>query len=524
MHPFKLEKLFKILTFALGGLLWMILNGNTAQAQNIAEDNEKITLERAEELVKDQRNPNVRKLLRQVIVRHKGSVLYCDSAYLHEDKNIVDAFGNARLISEDGTQLSSDSMFYNGETRIARARGDVLLVDQDMRLNTQALDYNMDEGVAYYYAGGKIVDSEKTLESQAGSYDTNSKIFYFREDVELILRSDGRKVRTDDLKYNTISKLAYFQGPTWIEGSNGTVYTEKGTFNTETEASNFQGRTRVDNKDYYLEGDSLYVDNASNYGYARGNVLLFAKLDSVIINGDFGWVKRGDGEAKVYGNALMRNITQGDTLYLKADTMYSIDQKEKGQRLMLTYPKTRIYKTEFQGICDSLVYNRTDSTIYLFRDPVLWNEGSQITADSISLQMSNNKLYRMNTRVNSYLISLDSLSNYNQLKGKNMIAYFQDNQIRRVDVRGNGQNIYFALEGDSILVGMNRVECSDMNILFAEKNKLNKISYLNKADAVFVPPHEIEEPQTKFKNFSWRIDEKPTKSEMITQPILVRKD
>ena len=52
----------------------------------------------------------------------------------------------------------------------------------------------------------------------------------------------------------------------------------------------------------------------------------------MIINGDIGWVKRGDGEAKVYGNALMRNITDGDTLYMKADTMYSIDQKEKGSQ------------------------------------------------------------------------------------------------------------------------------------------------------------------------------------------------
>ena len=261
-----------------------------------------------------------------------------------------------------------------------------------------------------------------------------------------------------------------------------------------------------------------------DYGFAKGNVLLFAKRDSVVINGDIGWVKRGDGEAKVYGNALMRNITDGDTLYMKADTMYSIDQKEKGVRMMLAYPETRVYKSEFQGICDSLVYNRTDSTIYMFDDPVLWSEGSQMTADSINILMSNNKIHKMYMRINSFLISSDSLENYNQLKGKNMTAYFNDNQINKVDVRGNGQNIYFVLEGDSILVGMNRVECSDMDIRFAEKNKLERISYLNKADAVFVPPHEIEEPQTKFKNFRWRIDEKPTKKEMIIPTILVREE
>ena len=248
-------------------ILWIVplvlFSSMAGLAQNKAQDDEKITLERAEELVKDTKNPNVRKLIEKVIVKHKGSVLYCDSAYLHEDKNAVDAFGNARLIGEDGTRLTSDSMFYDGGTRIARSRGDVVLIDQEMRLTTEALDYNLDEGVAYYYTGGKIVDSEKTLESQSGSYDTNSKVFYFKNDVVLITKKDGRKVTTDDLKYNTVSKLAYFQGPTWIESSSGKVYTESGTFNTETETSNFHGRTRVDNEDYYLEGDSLYVDNVT---------------------------------------------------------------------------------------------------------------------------------------------------------------------------------------------------------------------------------------------------------------------
>jgi len=484
-----------------------------------AQDNEKIILERADVLRKNREQADVRKLIRQVVVKHKGSVLYCDSAYLHENKNKVDAFGNVRLLGSDGTRLNSDSLYYDGNTRISRAVGNVVLIDGDMRLTSRELDYNMEEGVAYYYSGGKIVDSEKTLTSQSGSYDVNAKVFYFNKDVVLITQKDGRKIETDKLTYNTISQLAFFQGPTWITSTSGKIYTESGTFNTETEESNFKGRSRLEDDKYIMEGDSLYFNNSKKRGNAFGNVWLFSKKDSLIIEGDAGFFRGEEGISKVYGNALLRSIDGSDTLYLKADTLLSVDKKDSTNRYLLAYPRAMIFNKDFQGKCDSLVYNRIDSTIYFYVDPVLWSEGSQLTADSIQITMANNKLHQMKMRWNAYMISEDTLKNYNQLKGKNMVAYFRDNQLRHLEVKGNGQNIYFAVEKDTILVGMNRVECTDMNIYFLEKNKLEKIAYITKPDAVFVPPNEIVQPQTRFKNFRWRIEEKPKLSEMLRPKI-----
>ncbi len=501
--------------------VFLLLSGyapEVALAQQ-AEGNEKITLERAEVLRKTKNQADVRKLIKEVIVRHKGSILYCDSAYLHENKNKVDAFGNVRLIGSDGTRLNSDSLYYDGNTRIARAVGKVTLIDDDMRLNAQELDYNMDEGVAYYYSGGKIVDSEKTLTSQSGSYDVNAKVFYFTKDVVLITKSDGRKVETDKLTYNTISRLAFFQGPTWITSSTGKIYTESGNFNTETEESNFKGRSRLEDEKYIMEGDSLHFSNSRKVGDVFGNVWIFSKKDSIIIEGDAAFYRGNEGLSKVYGNALLRSINGPDTLYLKADTLLSIDRQDSSQRYLLAYPYAKIFNKDFQGKCDSLVYNRTDSTIYFYQDPVLWSKGSQLTADSIQITIIDNKVKQMRMRWDAYMISEDTIKNYNQLKGKNMVAYFQNNQIRHLEVKGNGQNIYFALERDTILVGMNRVECTDMNIYFGQKNKVEKIAYITRPDAVFVPPHEIIQPQTRFKNFVWRIDEKPILKEMLRQKV-----
>lgn len=504
--------------FVLCLLLFCSIGASRAQQ---AQSDEKITLERAEVLRKTKNQADVRKLIDQVVVKHKGSVLYCDSAYLHENRNKVDAFGNVRLIGNDGTRLNSDSLYYDGNTRIARAVGDVTLIDEDMRLTSKELDYNMDEGVAYYYSGGKIMDSEKTLTSQSGSYDINSKVFYFTKDVVLITKNDGRKVETDKLTYNTISKLAFFQGPTWITSNSGKVYTESGNFNTETEESNFRGRSRLEDEKYIMEGDSLHFNNSRKVGDVFGNVWIFSKKDSIIIEGDAAFYRGGLGISKVYGNALLQSINGVDTLYLKADTLLSVDTQNatSTERYLLAYPHSKVFNKDFQGKCDSLVYNRLDSTIYFYEDPVLWSAGSQLTADSIQITMADNKVHQMKMRWNAYMISEDSLKNYNQLKGKNMVAYFRNNEIRYLEVKGNGQNIYFALEKDSVLIGMNRVECTDMNIYFGEKNKLEKIAYITNPDAVFVPPHEIVQPQTRFKNFKWRIDEKPKLAEMLRQKV-----
>ena len=219
----------------------------------------------------------------------------------------------------------------------------------------------------------------------------------------------------------------------------------------------------------------------------------------------------------------MRNISGQDTLFRTADTLLSINNKETDTRIIYAYHNTKFYRKELQGKCDSLVYNRSDSTIYLYTDPVIWNKDSQMSADSINIQLANDKIRTMYMKVNSFVISEDSLHHFNQLKGKDMDAHFRDNQIKKVNVRGNGQNIYFVLEGDSVLIGMNRVECSDMDIHFKEENKIHKISYINKVDAVMVPPHEIEEPQTKLKDFQWRIQEKPTKEQLLEKRVLVAK-
>lgn len=495
-------------------LLWMLLWGLIALPKGLAQD-DKIEILQAAELSGETINGvEIRKLKNNVIIRHKGQTLYCDSAYQNLQANNLEAFGNAKLVDSDGSVVTSKKMLYDGNTRFAKALGNVVLVDEQKVLETEQLDYDMSSKVAYYTVGGKITDPENVLTSQEGTYDTKSKIFYFKKNVVIISKKDGDRIDSDDLIYNTVTDIAYFQGPTRITTKdNDVLYANQGTYNTRTKVSNFKGRPKVVNEKYILEGDSLYYDNIKEFGIAIGNSQMLAKNDSILVNGDVSMFWGKEGRSKVYGKAIARQFSDKDTLFLIADTLISVNNDSTLQKYVLAFNHARVFRNQMQAVCDSLVYNRGDSTIYFFRNPILWSKDNQMTADSIRVQTANNKIKTAILRQNSFVISTDTLQNFNQVKGRYITAHFIESQIRRVDVNGNAESIYFAIEGDTVMTGMNRAECSDMKLIFKAQNKLQSITQYNKVDALFIPPHELEEPQKRLKGFIWRKEERPQKAE-----------
>ncbi|MDP4678781.1 MAG: hypothetical protein NWS46_00265, partial [Cyclobacteriaceae bacterium] len=130
------------------------------------------------------------------------------------------------------------------------------------------------------------------------------------------------------------------------------------------------------------------------------------------------------------------------------------------------------------------------------------------------LLLVNDIIDKMNMRKNSFLASKDTLGQYNQMKGRNMIAYFDKGIIHTMDINGNGESLYYALEGDSIMVGMNRTLCSDMRIKF-RKSKPISILYIKDPEAQLIPPHEITSDQMRLEGFVWREDERPLLEDVV---------
>ncbi|MVM32661.1 hypothetical protein GO755_21650 [Spirosoma sp. HMF4905] len=519
----------------------------------------------------------VRKLHNNVRLRHKGVLMYCNLAIQNVTTNVIEAYGNVRLVQGDTINVRGDTMFYYGNTRQANMRGHVIMHDRKMTLTTAQLDYDMLSGIAHYPVPGRIVDKENILTSREGYYDTHTKLFTFRQNVRLV--NTKGTLTADSLLYNSLTRLATFQGPTRIKNKDGVLTAIAGQYNTTTGISNFQRRATVETPKYRLTGDSLYYDNLSELGIAKGSVIMVAKDRKAVITGDHVRYNGKAGISRVTGHAVAKSLANEathDTLYLRADTLFSFDNKLTNTRRLLGQKNVFMYKSDMQSKCDSLIYDMADSTIYFYKKPILWSQNKyQMEADSMKVLLKNNRIHTMFLKAKSFVISLDTLKNFNQVKGRTITAFFatklvnpdtislasnevqpskklvsqlknsrntvasatntlppsvtdrkkgtmpsdtvrlqEQTTLDRVIVDGNGQSIYYALNEKNKMIGLNHVECSRMNIEFTN-NKVGRIRFYGHPDSKLIPPKEITGETQELDGFRWREAEKPTKGQVL---------
>ncbi len=480
-----------------------------------------------------------RQFLGNVSFSHRGAILFCQSATQNETLNTLEAFGKVRIVQGDTLTITGDTLYYDGNTRFARVLGKkVVLTDKKVTLTTRVVEYDIQKNRAFYPVRGVIVQDSSTLKSEKGFYNTRSKIFNYKENVEII--NPKYTITSDSLQYNARTKLAIFKAPTLIKSKDGDVVANAGsTYNTETQQSNFKGRSKIVNEDYTLIGDTLNFDQKTESGFAKGNVELISKKDKVILNGNIGVRDGKTGFTKILGNALMRNTAERDTLYLSADTLYAYERKDTLQakitkkdtanrenkiEKLIAFGHVKVYRSDMQSRCDSLYYDLKDSVIHFFSKPILWSAGNQSEADTIHVYMKNKKVNRMYMINKGFVIAKDTTQNFNQIKGRNITVLFnKDTRIDQVVVEGNGESIYYALDDKNKLIGVNHVECSKMNMRFKE-NQVNRITFIGKPDSKLVPPKELTNDTNKLDGFSWREKEKPTKNEILGVKFAIKKE
>lgn len=502
-----------ILIVALGISIFSIGQNNSSNSKknkdgtNQAEPKkEKVKLIRADALegsVID--GTDVRILKGNVIFKQGDAFMYCDSAYQYMDRNSLDAFGHVKIDQEPTMILTGNTLHYNGNTKLAKVKGNVVFKDGKMTLTTDQLNYNLNTKVGSYTTGGKIVDDKNVLTSEKGYYFSKSKYFGFKDSVTLV--NDNYTIECDTLEYSSATKVSYFKGPTNIKTKDGNLYAEDGEYNTITGQSYFSKRAALDNEKYNLLGDSLHYNEELKIGYARGDVELTLKQSGIIIYADIGTFNEKSGISKSYGNTMMKYAMGRDTMYLIADTLISIQDSQNLKRLDAFY-NVRIYKSDMKAKCDSMSYLVTDSMILYYDDPVIWADASQITGEEIKVQLANSAMDKMYVTENAFMVSVDSLQNYNQIKGTDMIAHFDTSDLYRLDVNGNGQSLYYALENDTALVGLNKTICTNM-VIKLDSSKVKYINFLQKPDATFIPPQKIVETDNQLNGFMWRKEEEP---------------
>lgn len=484
----------------------------------------------------------------QVVFEHEGTKLYSDTAVYYQQENIFRAWSNVRMVNDTVT-FRSDSLEYDGNTRlvkgfdnvhikdakselfadyveydrvtdIAVASGNVVMIDPSQRIETPYMEYNRATGVAYTDKGAIIRGKDGSVtHTQVLQYNANSKEITF--DRNTMIETEEYRIVSDKMIMNQMTDVTDFIGRSTItDRKNPRNYVLMpeggGKFNKRTGEAFLNKRSTIYRDGKELHGNTMYFNDQTGYGWAKGDVLINDPEERRFIRGEYGEVHRNVDSAFVTQNAYAVKAFELDSLYFHADTIMAV-QRADSTRVLKAYFNARYYKTNMQGKSDSIFYNETIGLMKFFRDPIMWVDDQQITGDTIYTYNNPVKEVMDSVRIFNHAFAIakvDSLNEkeFNQVKGKYMTGYFLDNKLKMVEVHENAQSVTYVDDEDEETLVKERlgINLSDCGIIEAEidGSNVDVLACLIQANSRLFPESKFPKDRQFLKDFRWRGDER----------------
>ena len=458
----------------------------------------------ADEAQADQQlRPDVQVLIGSVRMKHDSMYMFCDSALIYEKINSVEAFGNVRMEQGDTLFIYGDYLYYDGMSQLAMLRENVRMINRNTELTTDSLNYDRLYNLGYYFDGGTLTDEENVLTSEWGEYSPATKLAVFNHEVKLV--NPKFVLTSDTLKYSTESKIATILGPSDIVSDKNHIYSERGEYNTVSEQAELLDRSILTNEGKKLTGDSLFYDRKLGYGEAFDNVQMNDTVNKNMLTGNYCFYNELTGNAIATQRAVAIDYSQGDSLFMHGDTLRLVTyhmNTDSAYREMRVYHKVRAYRTDVQAVCDSLVYNSKDSCMTMYTDPILWHGAQQLLGEEVKVYMNDSTIDWAHIINQALAVEQKDSIHYNQVTGKEMKAFFQDGDMRRVDVNGNVLIVFYPEEKDSTMIGMNYAEGSFLRIYLKDR-KMEEAALIGKSNGILYPMDQIPADKMKLPSFVW---------------------
>ena len=424
-------------------------------------------------------------------------IMDCDSAHFFPETESFDAFGNIKMQQGDTLFIYADELNYDAPARIATLYADpgkkVRMINRDVTLETDIFTYDLGIELGYYNTGGVLYDSQNRLISQEGEYMPQTKDANFYLDVRLFShgKTDTLVIYSDSLFYNTNSKISVLRSPSEIINKRGTIYTTDGLYDTALDTAALYERSLVSSPEgRTLTADTIYYDRVSGLGQCFGYMIMTDSARQASLQADYGFFNQATDSAYATGHLIIKEYSQGDTLYLHgrqlnayrvfdtitipaipADTLAGTPEIAESQRVDTNnvadiWPRVRFYRSDVQGVCDSMRVTSADTTLRMYVHPVVWSEERQIFGNIIELHMNDSTIDE--ARLPDYGFTAQRVAEdyYDQIAGKEMIARFDNGELKTLDISGNVELILYPEEADSTFNKMVNAESSTLTARF----------------------------------------------------------
>lgn len=456
--------------------------------------------------------PGWGKFERNVIITYGSIRIFSDYAEVNNATNDFEARGNLRIRLQNGGIITGRTLRNNPQNNTMIVNENVIFTDKDStKLFTDRLIYHRQTEISTYNTGGKIIMKDSTvLTSKIGHLHSKTNEFHGKTDVVIV--NDDYLIHTDTMQMH--DGVIYFFSATHIWSDSNYLYCESGWYKTEERIASLSENAFVQTPDHKLYADSIYYEMDIDFGKAFENVILIDTIQNVIVHSDFALSDRRQGDAWFTNNAWAVMIDDGDSLFLRGDTLrIAYDTSSNDINHMLAYHNVRFFRDDMQGAGDSLVYVVPDSTITMFGNPIVWTGDDQMTGDTIRIVLSENRPKFMYMWERAFIISKSHHEgNFNQIRGDEIIGYFNDSSELET-IRGfeNVKTIYYITDdADNSLIGILVVGAEEMEMKI-EDRAIVSINYLrpDEEGGSMFPDTELPLEARFLEGFLWQIERRP---------------
>lgn len=423
------------------------------------------------------------------VIRTDTHRIYCESGYY--DVQLDEAVFSQNAQYKSGERLASaDTIRYFGAKEVYVLEGDAYVAEGEFqRATAERINYFRRED-RYRLEGDAILrDSVQTVTGDTVDYDVKSATYAVA----------GGRPRVSAPPMIIVADRLNSDPETGFSKATGNVFWQDTSANISIEATEAR----------YNEGTGYL--NAT--GGPRGRPLLTALLDQ-----DTMWMAADtliSVQSEVFDTLLTQrtvridSIFQGDSLIvtpiIETDTTITMDSI----RYLSAYRDVRILKSDLQAVCDSLGFNTIDSVLTLYQDPVLWQDTSQLTGDTVQIYFKDEAPDKVRLIRNALVITTSDFVFFNQVKGKIIEAFFDSTALSRTEVNGNAEAIYYILDEAMAYVGVNKTACSAM-VLHFKNQVVRKIRFLSQPSGKMQPMGDIPDHAAfRLEGFRWEEDRKP---------------
>ncbi len=416
-------------------------------------------------------------------------------------------FGKKNLYTEGTKSLKGDSLYYNGKSGYGKAINNITFLDTEQKVilkGNQGIYRRSDESAMV------TRNAYITIEARQDSAKTDS--IWMTADTLLT-----KRIRLKDLKpanpQELVSDEDISSSDPIIEGGEGIIIQSA---TRQSAKDSVKADTEVSKTPSAKKKRGLFASRKKKNEPAPQQPAGTAVTAAVPAPLSPDSLKRPTPDtssriraiipaAKGKGNAKTDSLDKGKA-FDPRDTMQT--------RVVYAYHNVKIFKSDLQSRSDSAFYSYADSIIRCYKNPVIWTQGSQLTGDTVFLQLKNQKLDNMLLQGNGFIVNTEAdSSRYNQVKGKVITGLFKDSKLVSMSVDGNAESIYYTLENNKY-TGFNRAISSRMRMEI-DDSKVNKVTLIRKSEGKYYPIEKVPKDLEILEGFIWKPKERPRSKEEI---------